>query len=81
MNTTLVKTAPHGNFAAVSVLMNDWEVRFQMLVSQKQAIQFDMYPKLGIPAHFKVSLSQQGYNDLVLANDRWLHYLVPQANG
>jgi hypothetical protein len=33
-----------------------------------------------IPQEFKNNLRQQGYDDLVLENDRWQHFLVPNSN-
>jgi len=75
-----VKSVPHGDFVEVSALMRDWEIKLQTLVSQKRAIKYDMYPMLGIPQEFKNRLSQQGYQDLVLENDRWQHFLVPSQN-
>jgi hypothetical protein len=80
MNTSLVKSVPQGDFAEVSVLMKDWEAKFQTLVSQKKPIRYDMYPILGIPQEFKNRLHQQGYQDLVLETDRWQHFLVPNSN-
>jgi hypothetical protein len=79
MNTSLVKTAPQGDFAEISVLMQGWEIKFQMLVSQKQPVKFDMYPRPDIPPEINERLNQQGYNDLVLENDRWQHFLVPNS--
>ena len=80
MNTSLVKTAPQGDFAEISVLMQGWEIKFQMLVSQKQPVKFDMYPRPYIPPEINERLNQQGYNDLILENDRWQHFLVPTSN-
>ena len=80
MNTSLVKSAPQGDFVEVSVLMKDWETKFQALVSQKRPIKYDMYPMPGIPPEFRNRLSQQGYQDLILENDRWQHFLVPGSN-
>jgi hypothetical protein len=80
MNTSLVKSAPQGDFAEVSVLMKGWETKFQTLVSQKRPIKYDMYPLPNIPPEFESSLHQQGYNDLVLEADRWQHFLVPNPN-
>lgn len=80
MNTSLVKTAPQGDFAEVSVLMQGWEIKFQMLVSQKRPIKYDMYPRPGIPPEFHERLKQQGYQDQILENDRWQHFLIPKAN-
>jgi hypothetical protein len=79
MNTSLVKTAPQGDFAEISVLMQGWEIKFQMLVSQKQPVKFDMYPRPNIPPEINERLNQQGYHDLVLENDRWQHFLVPDS--
>jgi hypothetical protein len=39
-----------------------------------------MYPLPGIPFEIKDRLDQQGYQDLVLDNDRWQHFLVPNAS-
>ena len=60
--------------------MKDWETQFQTFVSQRRPIKYDMYPLLGIPQEFKNRLVQQGYKDLVLENDRWQHFLVPNSN-
>ncbi len=80
MNTSLVKSVPQGDFAEVSALMKGWENKFQSLVSQKQPIKYDMYPLPNIPRELKTWLEQQGYYDLVLENDRWQHFLVPNSN-
>ena len=80
MNTSLVKSVPQGDFVEISVLMRGWETKFLTLVSQKQPIKYDMYPLPNIPQEFKNRLDQQGYNDLVLENDRWQHFLVPNSN-
>jgi hypothetical protein len=80
MNTSLVKLVPQGDFVEVSVLMKGWEIKFQTLVSQKRSIKYDMYPLPGIPFEIKDRLDQQGYQDLVLDNDRWQHFLVPNAS-
>lgn len=75
-----MKSVPGGDFAEISVLMENWETRFQTLIGQKQAIMFDMYPKSGFPDQIKEYLCRQGYHDLVINNDRWQHYLVPDSN-
>ena len=80
MNTSLVKSAPQGDFVEVSVLFRGWETKFQTLVNQKRAIKYDMYPMLNIPEEFRNRLSQEGYQDLILENDRWQHFLVPNPN-
>jgi hypothetical protein len=80
MNTSLVKSAPQGDFVEVSALMKDWETKFQSLVSQKRPIKYDMYPMPNIPPEFKNRLTQQGYQDLILENDRWQHFLIPTSN-
>jgi len=80
MNTSLVKSVPQGDFVEVSVLVQDWETKFQMLVSQKRPIKYDMYPMPNIPDEFKNRLTQQGYRDLILESDQWQHFLVPNSN-
>ena len=80
MNTSLVKKAPQGDFAEISVLMKGWEIKFQLLVSQKRPIKYDMYPHPNIPPDISARLNQQGYQDLILENDRWQHFLVPKSN-
>jgi len=80
MNTSLVKSVPQGDFVEVSVLVQDWETKFQMLVSQKRPIKYDMYPMPNIPDEFKNRLTQQGYCDLILESDQWQHFLVPNSN-
>ena len=80
MNTSLVKSAPQGDFVEISVLMRNWQIKFQASVSQKRPIKYDMYPMPDIPPEFKNRLNQQGYQDLILENDRWQHYLVPNSN-
>jgi len=80
MNTSLVKSVPQGDFVEVSVLVQDWETKFQMLVSEKRPIKYDMYPMPNIPDEFKNRLTQQGYCDLILESDQWQHFLVPNSN-
>jgi hypothetical protein len=80
MNTSLTQSAPQGDFAEVSALFMGWETKFLKLVSQRQAIKFDMYPKHDIPNEIKNRLNQQGYHDLVLENDRWQHFLTPNSD-
>jgi hypothetical protein len=79
VNTSFVKSAPQGDFVEVSALMDSWETKFQTLVSQKKPIWFDMFPKRNIPPDIMNLLSQRGYQDLILANDRWQHFLVPNS--
>jgi hypothetical protein len=79
MNISLVKAAPPGEFAEVSVLMNGWQTKFEALVSQNRPIRYDMYPMPGIPPELCQRLDQQGYSDLVLEKDRWQHFLVPSS--
>lgn len=81
MNTSLVKDAPPGDFAEISVLMKGWETRLQTLVSHRRPIKYDMYPLPDIPQEFKSWLQCQGYSDLILENDRWQHFLVPDPEG
>ena len=80
MNTSLVKSVPQGDFVEISVLVQDWETKFQMLVSEKRPIKYDMYPMPNIPDEFKNRLTQQGYCDLILESDQWQHFLVPNSN-
>ena len=80
MNTSLVKSVPQGDFVEVSVLVQDWETKFQKLVSDKRPIKYDMYPMPNIPDEFKNRLTQQGYRDLILESDQWQHFLVPNSN-
>jgi hypothetical protein len=80
MNTSLVKSVPNGVFAEVSVLMSGWENVFEKLISQKQPIRYDMYPLPGMPIEIRNHLVENGYQDLVLENDRWQHFLVPNSN-
>jgi len=80
MNTSLVKLVPQGDFTEVSALRKGWETQLQTLVSQKRPIRYDMYPMLGIPLEIRNRLDQQGYKDLVLDNDRWQHFFVPNSN-
>jgi hypothetical protein len=80
MNTSLVKTLPQGDFAEISALKKGWDTKFQTLVSQNQPIKFDMYPLPNIPPEIHDRLNQLGYKDLILENDRWQHFLVPNSN-
>ncbi len=80
MNSSLVKAAPQGDFAEISVLFAGWETRFQTLVSQRRPIKFDIYPNPDLLSKINNRLDQQGYTDLVLEKDRWLHFLVPDPN-
>lgn len=80
MNTSLVKSAPNGVFAEISVLMDNWQSRFDELVNERRAIRYDMYPLHGIPGEIRNNLDKQGYQDLILENDRWQHFLIPKAN-
>jgi hypothetical protein len=80
MNTSLVKSVPHGHFVEVSALMQGWETKFLLLVGQGRPIRYDMYPMPGIPEIFQACLQQQGYQDLILERDRWQHFLIPKSN-
>jgi len=79
MNSSLVKAVPRGEFADVSVLMNNWETKLEALVSQNRPIRYDHYPLSGIPLDIQYQLDQRGYLELVLENDRWQHFLVPNS--
>jgi len=80
MTTSLVKSVPQGEFVEVSVLMKDWETRFQALVSQNRPIRYDMYPMPGILLELMNRLIRQGYQVLILENDRWQHLMVPKPD-
>ena len=76
MNRSLVKSVPPGDFPEVSALKKGWQKEMELLISQKRPFKFDMYPLPGIPPEVSSQLDQQGYNDLVLKNDQWQHFLV-----
>ena len=80
MNKSFIKAKPAGDFNEVSALLNDWEIELRNLATHKLPIQFDMYPKPNIPEDIQTLLSQQGYHDHVLENDRWQHFLVSIPN-
>jgi hypothetical protein len=46
MNTSLVKSAPAGDFAEVSALVNGWQSKLHLLVSQRQPIKYDYCPTI-----------------------------------
>lgn len=79
MNKSFVKLKPQGDFTDVSALNRGWETKVHILVSEKRAIQFDMYPLESLPQEFVSALSRQGYHDLILQNDQWQHFLVPDS--
>jgi len=80
MNIILVKAAPQGDFAEVSVLTEDWQNQFETLLNQNRPIKYDMYPMSGIPLEIRLRLAQKGYRDLVLEKDQWQHFLMPGSN-
>ncbi len=80
MNTSLVKTAPQGDFTEVSSLVAGWEARLHALASQHRKIKCDRYPLPEIPPEIQNRLHQQGYTEQVLENDRWQHFFVPKTD-
>jgi len=80
MNTTFVKSVPKGDFAEVSALMLGWQTKLQVLVTQKQRIKYDFYPLPDVPQEVKNNLIKHGYDDLILENDQWQHFLIPNSN-
>jgi hypothetical protein len=80
MNTSLVKSTPQGDFAEVSVLMRDWQMKFEALLSQNRPIKIDVYPIPNVLPSIYQRLDQHGYSDVVVENDRWQHFLVPDSN-
>ena len=81
MNTSLVKSAPQGDFTEISVMMKGWEAAVQTLVSQNRPIKYDMYPRPEIPREIQNRLREHGYHDLIVESDRWQHFLVPHLDG
>ena len=79
MNSSLVKLAPQGDFVEISALVKSWELKLRTLASQKKPIKFDVYPMSKVPSEINNLLNQQGYEDLILENDRWQHFLVPNS--
>ena len=77
MNSSLVKSKPHGRFVIISALKTGWREQFTTLIQQKKFICYDMYPLLNIPQEFQARLQAEGYSDLIPRNDRWEHYLIP----
>jgi hypothetical protein len=80
MNSSLINSAPIGDFVEVSALVRGFEIKFHTLISQRKPIKYDMYPIEYIPEEFKGRLSQLGYQDLILEKDRWQHFLVPSSS-
>ena len=80
MNKSFVKSVPQGDFAEISAVIRGWETQRQALVSQKLPIKYDIYPFEKIPPQILNSLKQQGYHALILENDRWQHFLIPNSN-
>jgi len=80
MNTLFVKSAPHGDFAEVSALRSGWQTRLQSLLNQQQPVMFDYYPLPKIPQEITHRLEETGYRELILENDQWQHYLIPNPN-
>ena len=80
MNKSFIKAKPAGDFKEISALLTDWEIELRTLAARKLPIQFDMYPKPNIPEDIQTLLSQQGYHDHILENDRWQHFLVSVPN-
>jgi hypothetical protein len=80
MNSSLVKSVPQGDFAEISALVKNWEMKLRTLASEKKPIKFDVYPMSKVPSEIDILLNQQGYRDIILENDRWQHFLVPSAN-
>jgi hypothetical protein len=80
MNSSLVKLVPEGDFVEISALMKSWHIEFTALVNRKQPIKFDMYPMSNIPSDIKIILNRQGYQDLILENDQWQHFLISNSS-
>jgi hypothetical protein len=79
MNSSLVKSVPQGDFAEISALVKSWEMKLRTLASEKKPIKFDVYPMSKVPSEIDILLNQQGYRDMILENDRWQHFLVPNS--
>jgi hypothetical protein len=79
MNTSLVKSAPQGEFVKVSPLIENWEIKLKTLVSQRKPVKFDMFPETKIPSEIIHVLVLLGYQVLTLEYDRWQHFLVPNS--
>jgi hypothetical protein len=79
MKTSFVKSVPQGSFAEVSALASGWETQLQTLVFQQRPIKYDIYPLENFPPQILNSLKQQGYDDIILDNDRWQHFLIPPS--
>ena len=80
MNAAFVKLAPPGDFVEVSALRRDWQDQLQTLIGQKHRIKFDFYPLANFPGDIQERLKQNGYHDLILENDQWQHFLIPNPN-
>ncbi len=80
MNTSFVKSVPQGNFEEVSVLMRDWQMKFEALLSAGRPIKIDVYPSPNALSSVSQRLDQRGYRDLVIENDRWQHFLLPERS-
>ncbi|MEI6193374.1 MAG: hypothetical protein WCS42_03495 [Verrucomicrobiota bacterium] len=80
MNSSLVKSAPPGEFAEVSALMKGWQTRFQLLVSQRRPIKCDFYPLPQMPQILWNEVERLGYVEMILEKDRWQLFLVPMTS-
>jgi len=80
MNTTLVKSPPPGDFAYISALKTGWHAQLQLLISQKQPVTYDFFPLRQFPADVLEQAGKNGFQHLVIENDRWQHFFIPPAN-
>ena len=60
--------------------MKDWEATLEALASQRRPIRYDHYPLREVSGQIRERLKQLGYVELVLENDRWQHFLIPDGN-
>jgi hypothetical protein len=80
MNASLVNAAPQGDFTEVSILTTGWKSKFQSLINKKRPVKCDIYPLPAVPEEIYHALNHEGYTDLIVANDQWQHFLVPNSS-
>jgi hypothetical protein len=79
MITAITTSIPPGEFEEVSTHMPDWQARFLKLVQEGKRIKYGLYTMPNIPTNIQSELSRRSYSQLILDEDNWQHFLIPQA--
>jgi hypothetical protein len=77
MNVLITESAPEGTFEEVSIELDGWRERFELLVSERKQIRFNVHTMPIISEHVRDSLNRHKYVYVIEESHADQLFLVP----